>query len=201
MKRIDETRLEMDLEYRFAYLSDVIHFDAADIEAIHSAAKQVTPLVTSLVDAVYEKLFTYDAMKRHFIPQQFGYTGVPASDLESLTLDDDVIHFRKQHLARYLEALVTKPFDAKMIQYLNFIGGMHTPSHGNPYIDIPIVQINALMGFIADAFHAAIFSLNLDRETEMRTLRAFSKLLWIQNDLFSRHYVRASDIEAILQTA
>lgn len=201
MRHIDELRLETDLQYRFAYLSDVMHFDGTDIEAIHGAAERIGPLVNSLVDAVYEKLFSYNAMKRHFIPPQFGYLGAPAADLESLTLHDDVILFRKQHLARYLEALVTNPFDAKMVQYLNFIGGMHTPNHGNPYIDVPLVQINALMGFVADAFQTAIFSLNLDRETEVRTMRAFNKLLWIQNDLFSRHYARVPDIEEVLQTA
>lgn len=29
----------------------------------------------------------------------------------------------------------------------------------------------------------------LDREVEVKTIRAFNKLLWIQNDLFARHYV------------
>jgi hypothetical protein len=33
--------------------------------------------------------------------------------------------------------------------------------------------------------------LNLDRELEQRTLRAFGKLLWLQNDLINRHYAAA----------
>jgi hypothetical protein len=44
------------------------------------------------------------------------------------------------------------------------------------------------MGFVADALTATIFGLGLDRATEVRTVRAFNKLLWLQNDLINRHY-------------
>ena len=40
------------------------------------------------------------------------------------------IRYRKQHLARYLAALVTKPYDGKMVNYLDFVGKMHTPKAG-----------------------------------------------------------------------
>jgi hypothetical protein len=53
---------------------------------------------------------------------------------------------------------------------------------------VPLVQMNALMGFVADAFIATIVGLNLPREAEVKALRAFNKLLWIQNDLITRHY-------------
>ena len=39
-----------------------------------------------------------------------------------------------------------------------------------------------------DALTATILGLSLDRATEVKTLRAFGKLLWIQNDLITRHY-------------
>ena len=68
------------------------------------------------------------------------------------------------------------------------VGRIHTPKAGNASINVPLVQMNALMGFVADAFNATILGLGLDRETEVRTLRAFSKLLWLQNDLITRHY-------------
>ena len=74
-----------------------------------------------------------------------------AADVHSLTLSDEVIQFRKQHLARYLTALVTKPYDTKMVQYLDMVGAMHTPSVGNPELDVPLVQMNALLGYVADA--------------------------------------------------
>jgi hypothetical protein len=200
MNYIDETRLETDLGYRFDYLAEFLGFDDNDIAAIHAAAGPLGERVPALVDAVYVKLFNYDATKRHFVPPQHGYDGPLAADVETLSLDDEVIHFRKQHLARYLAALVTRPYDAKMIQYLDFVGAMHTPNRGNPHIDVPLVQMNALLGFVADALNATIFDLQLDRETEVRTLRAFSKLLWLQNDLINRHYAAAPIVEEAAAT-
>jgi hypothetical protein len=192
MKRIDEQRLEQDVAYRFSYLTEFMEFTEDDIRTIHNAAALLAPIVPALVDAVYVKLFNYDATKRHFVPRQSGYEGnsLPV-DVESLSLDDEVIKFRKQHLARYLAALVTKPYDAKMVQYLDMVGSIHTPASGSPDIHVPLVQMNALLGFVADALNATILGLKLDRETEARTLRAFCKLLWLQNDLINRHYAKS----------
>jgi hypothetical protein len=48
--------------------------------------------------------------------------------------------------------------------------------------------MNALLGFVADALTNTILSLGLERTLEVQTLRAFNKLLWLQNDLINRHY-------------
>jgi hypothetical protein len=53
---------------------------------------------------------------------------------------------------------------------------------------VPLVQMNALMGFVADALLATILSLDLDATMKVAAVRAFSKLLWLQNDLITRHY-------------
>ena len=111
-----------------------------------------------------------------------------AADLAALGMDHPQIAFRKQHLGRYLVALVTKPYDGKMVEYLDMVGKMHTPKAGSKDLDVPLVQMNALMGFVADALTATVLGLGLPRETEVATLRAFNKLLWVQNDLITRHY-------------
>ena len=192
MQTIDEPRLEQDLGYRFGYVAEFIGFRAEDDAAIHAAAGALAPLVPGLVDAVYDKLFGYDATKRHFLPRQHGYEGELPEDLDSLNQDHDMIEFRKQHLARYLEALVTREYNDKMVQYLDMVGKMHTPKAGSAELNVPLVQMNALMGFVSDALINTILGLGLDRETEVKTLRAFNKLLWIQNDLITRHYQDAS---------
>ena len=188
MKQIAEQRLESDLGYRFAYVSEFMEFGAADIVAIHGAASKLAPLVPVLVDAVYDKLFSYDATKRHFVARQTGYEGPTPENMESLQLDHEMIQFRKQHLGRYLANLVTKPYDESMVKYLDFVGKMHTPKAGSSELNVPLVQMNALMGFVADALINTILGLGLERETEIRTVRAFNKLLWLQNDLINRHY-------------
>lgn len=188
MKRIDEERLENDLGYRFDYLSEFMGFGAEDVAAIHASAPLLAPLVPSLVDAVYVKLFGYDATKRHFVPRQSGYNGSVPENIESLTLSHEMIEFRKQHLARYLAALVTRPYDGKMVSYLDMVGKIHTPKAGSKDLDVPLVQMNALLGFVATVLTSTILSLRLETEQQARTVAAFSKLLWLQNDLITRHY-------------
>ena len=195
MQCIDEARLESDLGYRFAYLAEFVGFGGEDIAAIHEAAGLLAPRVPALVDAVYVKLFSYDATKRHFVPRQHGYEGEVPESLEALTLDHPMISFRKRHLGKYLQNLVTKPYDAEMVRYLDFVGKMHTPLAGNKQLDVPLVQMNALLGFVSDALTSTIFGLGLDRDAEVRTVRAFNKLLWLQNDLITRHYQAQSDLE------
>jgi hypothetical protein len=74
-----------------------------------------------------------------------------------------MIRYRKEHLARYLAALVTKPYDGKMVGYLDTVGKMHTPKAGSQELNVPLVQMNALLGFVADALTNTILSLGLDR--------------------------------------
>ncbi|MFT4556245.1 MAG: hypothetical protein ACI93T_002584 [Porticoccaceae bacterium] len=188
MQQIDEQKLESDLGYRFGYLTEFMGFGEDDIAAIHGSAAHLAPIVPALVDAVYDKLFSYDATKRHFVPRQSGYEGDVPESVDALQMDHEMIEFRKQHLGRYLERLVTKPYDGDMLKYLDLVGKMHTPKAGSKDLNVPLVQMNALMGFVSDALMATIIGLGLDAETTSRTLRAFNKLLWLQNDLITRHY-------------
>lgn len=191
MRHIDEPRLESDLAYRFAYVTEFMGLNGADIAAIHASAAHLAPVVASLVDAVYDKLATYDATWRHFVPRQSGYEGDVPESVEALSMDHEQIQFRKAHLQRYLVKLVTGAYDDAMVGYLDLVGKMHTPGQGSQAINVPLVQMNALLGFVADALNATIFSLGLSRDDETRTIRAFSKLLWVQNDLINRHYQAA----------
>jgi hypothetical protein len=188
MNRIDEPRLEKDLAYRFEYLSQFMGFGQADVEAIHDAAQHLAPLVPHLVDAIYVKLFSYNATKRHFVPRQFGYEGDVPRDVDSLTLEHAQIKFRKEHLANYVKRLVTGAYDGKMVSYLDFVGKIHTPKAGSKDLNVPLVQMDALMGYVSDALLGAIMDLPLDGKTKTATVRAFNKLLWLQNDLIVRHY-------------
>lgn len=192
MLHIDESRLETDVAYRMDYLMKFMGFGLNDIEAIHNSAVHLAPLVPALVDAVYAKLAQQDATWRHFLPRQAGFEGPVPTSVAELTADHPQIAFRKQHLARYLTAVVTRPYDQKLVEYLDMVGKIHTAAAGNREIVVPLVQMNALMGFVADALTATILGLGLPRDTEAATVRAFQKLLWLQNDLITRHYQAAS---------
>jgi hypothetical protein len=75
-----------------------------------------------------------------------------------------------------------------MVAYLDRVGKMHTTEAGAKELVVPLAQMNALLDFVADALNSTILSLGLERKQEVQTLRAFSKLLWLQNDLINRQY-------------
>ncbi len=138
-------------------------FGAEDVAAIHAAAPVLAPVVPTLVDAVYEQLHRYDATWRHFVPRQAGYEGAVPKTLEEATQNHKMIRFRKEHLARYLTALVSKPYDGKMVAYLDMVGKMHTSKAGAKELIVPLVQMNALLGFVADALTNTILSVGWER--------------------------------------
>ena len=196
MKQIDEARLEEDIAYRYNYLVEFIGFCDDDIAAIRGVIGQLGPRIPDLVEATYTRLLAYDATARHFVPRQHGYDGDTPESLNDLTENHSQIQFRKDHLNRYLMQLLGHAYNDKMATYLDMVGKMHTPQAGNEAIDVPLVQMNALMGFISDAITEVISEMDLDRETLLRTIRAFNKLLWIQNDFVNRHYQFDNDSDS-----
>jgi hypothetical protein len=191
MKQIDEPRLENDPEYRFYYLAEFIGFGTEDQLAIQTAALYLGPMIPQLVDLTYQRLLAYDATARHFLPQQHGYEGPLPASLDQLA-DSAQIRFRKEHLGRYFMQILGRSFDSKFVAYLDMVGKMHTCKAGNPNIHVPLVQMNALMGLLADILAHAVDQMPLEPAAKLTTLRAFQKLLWIQNDFIGRHYDSAA---------
>lgn len=190
MKSIDEARLEEDLSYRYDYLCDFIGFGADDVFAIQSCAPYLGPQIGTLVESTYAKLLSYDATARHFVARQHGYSGPLPSTADELTSAHPQIQFRKEHLSKYFMQLLGRSYDAKMVLYFDMVGKIHTPDAGNPDIRVPLIQMNVLLGQIADVVTEVIAQLGLDSVTTIKTIRAFQKLFWIQNDFISRHYTR-----------
>ncbi len=191
MQAIDEPRLETDTQYRYDYLAEFIGFGSADAALIQGFAPHLGPRIGELVDKTYDKLLSYDATARHFVPRQHGYEGDVPGNLADLTASHPQIRFRKDHLNRYFMQLIGRSFDAKMVQYLDMVGKMHTPHAGSKGIVVPLVQMNALMGLLSDAIMEAVAESPLDSTKTLQTQRAFNKLLWIQNDFITRHYQAA----------
>lgn len=195
MKQIDEQRLETDPVFRFQYLAEFMDFTPADAAAVQAAAQYFGPMIPELVDRTYQRLLSFDATARHFLPRQSGFDGTVPASLTELTQTNAQIQFRKEHLARYLTTLFGRTCDHRLVPYLDMVGKIHTPQAGNREINVPLVQMNAMMGFLADVLLDVLFQLPLDAATLARTTRAISKLLWIQNDFITRHY-QACESEA-----
>ena len=189
MQTVDELRLDSDLQYRYEFLADFIGFGPEDAAAIHAFAPHLGPRIGELVEKTYEKLLDYDATARHFLPRQHGFDGDTPLDLAQLAPDHPQIQFRKDHLNRYFMHLIGRSYDAKMVEYLDMVGKIHTPQAGNKEINVPLIQMNALIGLISDILLQTVAESPLDPDTTLKTQRAITKLLWIQNDFVQRHYV------------
>ena len=190
MQQIDERRLETDPAFRFGYLAGFIGFTGEDAQAIQACGPYLGPMIPQLVDKTYENLLKYDATARHFVPVQSGYDGPVPGGLGEVSQSHPQVRFRKEHLAKYFMQILGRTCDAKFAAYLDMVGKIHTPGSGNKEIDVPLVQMNALMGFLSDVLTESIFAFPLDHQTAIKTVRAFQKFLWIQNDFITRHYAR-----------
>ncbi len=197
MKSIDEAKLEEDIVYRYEYLAEFIGFGEEDVSAIRSVIGNFAPLIPQIVEATYDKMLSYDATARHFVPRQHGYEGETPNSIADLDLNNPQIKFRREHLQRYLMNLLGHSYDKKIATYLNVVGKMHTPLAGNKKLDVPLVQMNALMGLLSDILIRTIAGFGLEAEQELKVQRAFQKLLWIQNDFINPFIQRIKKITSI----
>ena len=76
---------------------------------------------------MYQKLFSFDITKAVFLKRNEGFKGADLpDDLSHLTLDSSQIKFRKEFLGKYLVKLVTAKYDDNFINYLDWVGRIHT---------------------------------------------------------------------------
>ena len=188
MQAIDEKKLEEDPQFRYEFLAEFIGFGPEDAAAIQAFAPHLGPRIGELVEKTYEKLLSYDITARHFVPKQHGFEGDAPVSLADLSTEHPQIQFRKDHLNRYFLQLIGRSYDAKMVQYLDMVGKIHTPKAGNKDINVPLVQMNALIGLMSDMLLEFVADAPIDPAAKLKTQRAFNKLLWIQNDFVQRHY-------------
>ncbi len=94
-EHIDGKRLQLDLRYRFEYLSKFLNFTSDDITMLNTFAPIVFPLIPVLSDTVYRKLFSFDLTKQYFLIRNEGFEGFLPKNQCGLTLDSVQMVFRK----------------------------------------------------------------------------------------------------------
>lgn len=56
--------------------------------------------------------------------------------------------------------------------------------------------MGALLGYVVDIVVGAVMEMNeIDNVMKSRVIRALNKVVWIQNDLFARHYVAKAEVD------
>ncbi|KAF8603717.1 hypothetical protein BDV93DRAFT_493283 [Ceratobasidium sp. AG-I] len=196
MQHVDINVINTDLQARVKYLTDFIEFGPEDSEALHGAAPIVKGLVGAAVDAVYQKLFAYDITRASFLVRNSGFEGKLSQRLEDITHDSEQIKFRKDFLKVWVVKIFTADYnDPKTFEYLDRVGIMHTGVAGFKHrekktpLNVDYVHCAILLGYVQSMLTSAVMAQDLPEETKTATLLAINKVMWIQNDLFARHYI------------
>lgn len=73
---------------------------------------------------------------------------------------------------------------------------MHTGKPGfkhrqnRPDLRVEYIHMSALLGYVVDIVIGAVMNMEeIDTAMKSRVLRALNKVIWVQNDLFARHYI------------
>ncbi|QRV92425.1 protoglobin protein [Ceratobasidium sp. AG-Ba] len=217
---VDREALYTSLPDRVSYLTNFLEFNESDADTLNEAALILEPLIPMLVDRVYAHLFKFSVTKEIFMPRPSGHEGPMVADISHLTLDDDQIKERKRFFTVYLKRLITSDYnDFRTWEYYDKVGRMHTGEAGLKHrklagkegFRVDHIHLSGLLGWTMDqiivavspSFYRQLPLSNLDaqpaqilrhetlpldkKETIVRSLH---KVMWIQQDLFSRHYVR-----------
>jgi len=188
---IDRKELYTNLEARIHYLHSFLDFSSRDIEVLIQGSKYIKQLAPAIVNVVYRKLLQYDITARAFTSRSTSYEG-PLD--EQPNEDSPQVLHRKLFLRGYIQKLCSDPSQMEFWEYLDKVGMMHVGQGRKHPLHIEYVHIGACLAIIQDVIFEAILShprLQLDRKIAI--VKAIGKVLWIQNDLFAKWYVRDGD--------
>ncbi|KAF9262300.1 hypothetical protein L218DRAFT_945405 [Marasmius fiardii PR-910] len=200
-QEIDEKLLRNHLPSRIAYVTDFLNFGTNDAEAIKEVAPLVNSIIPSMVDGMYAKLFEFDITKKVFMQRNEGFAGDLPKRLEDLTLDSSQIIFRKVFMKSWARRVLTADYSSDGTwAYMDKVGVMHTGASpfkhqqalGIPPLNVPYRDCALMLGHVLELLQTSIFSLpdsKLALHRKIAAVNAITKVIWIQNDLFSRHYI------------
>lgn len=143
------------------------------------------------MNIVYKKLLQYDITARAFETRSTSYEGPVDPNLSEHS--PQILH-RKMFLRGYLNKLCSDPSKMEFWEYLDKVGMMHVGQGRVHPLHVEYVHIGATLSFIQDVLTEAILShprLKMDRKIAL--VKALGKVIWIQNDLFAKWYVRDGD--------
>ncbi|KAF2013970.1 hypothetical protein BU24DRAFT_424978 [Aaosphaeria arxii CBS 175.79] len=188
MQYFSRKDLYTNLEVRIQYLHSFLDFSSRDIEALISGAKYIKALIPAIVNIVYKKLLQYDITARALETRSTSFEGPLDPNLNEYS--PQIMH-RKMFLRGYLNKLCSDPSRMEFWEYLDKVGMMHVGQGRVHPLHVEYVHIGVTLSFIQDVLTEAILShprLKMDKKIAL--VKALSKVIWIQNDLFAKWYVR-----------
>ncbi|KZT13026.1 uncharacterized protein LAESUDRAFT_690120 [Laetiporus sulphureus 93-53] len=200
-QEVDPVLIKNSLEDRIAYLTDFLNFSSRDQDVITKIGPAVGGMIPSIVDDLYAKLFEFDITKKVFMTRNHGFDGPLPEKLEDLTLDSAQIKFRKVFMKAWARRVLTSDYtNGKTWAYMDKVGIMHTGmspfkhqrTMGISPLNVPYRDCALTLGLVQNILQTAVLQLPedaADLQTKIDAVSAINKVLWIQNDLFSRHYI------------
>lgn len=200
MAHYEREALYTSLHERVSYLTSFLQFTESDADTLNEAALLLEPHIPDLVDHVYEHLFKFSVTKEVFMPRAGGHEGPMVADINNLTLEAEQIKERKRFFTMYVKRLITSDYnDFRTWEYYDKVGKMHTGDAGLKHrklvgkdgLRVDHIHLSGLLGWTMDRIIVIVLrdeTIPLDKRETI--IRALHKVMWIQQDLFSRHYVR-----------
>lgn len=187
-EHVDRKALYTSLEARIDYLHRFLDFDDRDLEALAFGSKFVQDLIPAVTHVVYQKLLQFDVTARAFEVRDTR-SEEPLKDL--IDENSPELQERKLFLNSYLKRICADQSQMAFWEYLDKVGAMHVGLHREKPLRVEYIHISATLCVIQHVFTEAILSHNalpMSKRTAM--VKALSKVIWIQNDLFAKWYVR-----------
>ena len=193
------------LRPRLNYTTAFLHFTADDGATIQASGPLIAPLIQIVLDAIYSNLLSFDITAKPFMPKtqaDEASTKAPSTPQE-LNLQHAHIKRQMNFLQGYLLKIVhNKDWtpSSELWTYMDKVAIAHTGLPGfqhrakRPELRVEYMHLGLLLGYVEDIVLGAVMGMDtIDTEKKSSVIRAWSKLLWLQNDLFARRYVVDKD--------
>ncbi|KAM0431433.1 hypothetical protein ACHAPT_005410 [Fusarium lateritium] len=188
MQHIDRKSLYTSLEARIDYLHKFLDWDDRDIEALAYGSKHIRDLIPAVVHIIYHKLSEFDITARAF---EVRNTSSESPSKDELSSDSSLLLERQNFLNSYLTKMSSDQSKMAFWEYLDSVGAMHVGLQKSRELRIDYIHISLTLSLIQSVMSQAILdhsSIPISRRAAI--VKSFSKVIWIQNDLFARWYVR-----------
>ncbi|KAM5344505.1 hypothetical protein ACJ41O_013041 [Fusarium nematophilum] len=190
-EHVDRKSLYTSLEARIDYLHKFLDFNDRDLEALAFGSKFVKDLIPAVVHVVYRKLLQFDITARAF---EIRDTRSEEPLQNILDEDSPELRERKNFLNSYLTKICSDQSKMAFWEYLDNVGAMHVGLKRNKPLQVEYIHISATLCLIQHVLTESILSHNaLPMSRRVSMVKALSKVIWIQNDLFAKWYVRDGD--------
>ncbi|CAF1310467.1 unnamed protein product [Adineta ricciae] len=194
-EHVDHHLVETNLRHRFEYLAKFVNFTTDDIVMLNRIGKLTASMLPDIVDQIFQRFLDFDITKRYFLMRHFGYTGIVTVNESELTLYSEQMCFRRTTFVKYLKRILRqKVWNDAFLEYLSYVGKIHTRLAGSHSIDVDFIHINISFGFVEHILLDVVLSNEqIDDKTKKSAILALNKFFWIQNDFFSIHYTKQSN--------